>query len=155
MVVLDWLYNTYYWWLHARLDDVCPECKFLYYEYICTWRQVQNADTETPTLSHVPLHFYLIHAGIGAGAITVSSSVTVKFTCTAPDRPTWYLNGNFTVTNGTCYRSEIMAALHSNNTATLTITGNDDTCKMFNVYCEILIAPQFLYVHNTTLIFQG
>ena len=105
---------------------------------------------------HFCIFTYLHAGGVGANII-VASSVTVKFTCTAPDLPIWHLNGDFAFTSGTCYSSVIKRAQNQtdNNTAILTINDNNDTCSKLNVYCKILIAQQYLIVHNTTLIFQG
>ena len=99
---------------------------------------------------------FWIHAGISGEALIVASDVAVKFTCTVPAvLPTWFVNGRVAVTEGDCYTSTLRRAKDRNVTGTLIITGNHDTCNTFNVYCRIYRQSQFLYLYNTTLIFQG
>ena len=91
--------------------------------------------------------------------MTVAPGVTVKFdTCTgladqSTVEPTWFVNGKTAETEGDCYES-IITAEGRNYTATLTINGNH-TCNTFNVYCRIYRESQTLYLHNTTVTFQG
>ena len=83
----------------------------------------------------------------------VAPGVTVELICTGPD-VAWYLNGRPASTHEDCYRSALRSAGDRNVTAILAINGNN-TCDVFNVYCRIYRASQFLYIHNTTLIVQG
>ena len=100
------------------------------------------------------IHF----TGISGDVMTVAPDVTVEFTCSGPVsviQPTWFLNGTFVETEGNCYRSRLRRLRELNATATLTISGNYDTCGDFNIYCRIFRDSQFLYLHNTTLTVQG
>ena len=96
-------------------------------------------------------------AGISGDAklVHVAPGVSVEFSCTGPDHPTWFLNGISVISEGNCYRSAYnRKSGELNATAVLTIKGNH-TCNTFNVYCRILSEPQFFYLYNTTLTIQG
>ena len=95
---------------------------------------------------------------VGNVMLTVAPDVTVKFTCTGPAdlfvvEPTWFVNGKTAVSYGDCY-TLLRTTEGRNYTATLTINGNH-TCDTLNVYCRIYRESQALYIHNTTLTFQG
>ena len=96
--------------------------------------------------------------GISGDAILVAPGVSVEFTCTGLDgefQPTWIVNRRVAVTEGDCYTSRLIRAQNPENvTATLTINGNRDTCRTFNVYCRLYRESQFVFVHNTTLVVQ-
>ena len=85
-----------------------------------------------------------IFADISGGVINVATGVSVKFACTGPDPPTWFVNGRAAVTEEDCYRSTLRRTEGLNLTATLVINGNH-TCNTFNVYCRIYSVPQALY----------
>ena len=96
--------------------------------------------------------------GISGDVMIVAPDITVEFTCSgAVDsfQPTWFLNGRVAETEGNCYRSRLRRLGELNTTATLTISGNYDTCDNFKIYCRIFRELQFLYLHNTTVTFQG
>ena len=96
--------------------------------------------------------------GISGDVMTVAPDVTVEFTCSGPAsiiQPTWFLNGTFVESEGNCYRSRLRRLRELNTTATLTISGNNDACDNFKIYCRIFMDSQFLYLHNTTLTVQG
>ena len=95
-----------------------------------------------------------IFADISGGVINVATGVSVKFACTGPDPPTWFVNGRAAVTEGVCYTSRLRTAGGPNYTATLVINGNR-ICDTFDVYCRIYSGQQALYLHNTTLRVQG
>ena len=97
-------------------------------------------------------------AGISGDVMIVAPDVTIEFTCSGPVgsfQPTWFLNGTFAETDGYCYRSRLRRLGELNATATLTISGNYDACGDFNIYCRIFRESQFLYLHNTTVTFEG
>ena len=52
-----------------------------------------------------------IFADINGDVINVATGVSVRFACTRPDPPTWFVNGRAAVTEGVCYRWKLRRGL--------------------------------------------
>ena len=103
------------------------------------------------------MHLFLF-TGIRGDAVIVARNTTINLTCTASGhrKPDRFVNEIAVVTslkeNG---YTEFSTRNGVDQTATLTINGNL-TCETLNVYCEVITTErQFVYMHNTTLRFQG
>ena len=95
-----------------------------------------------------------IHTGVCGNVVIVAHNTTINLTCTTsgPRTPDWFVNGTEVDTSGDRYR---VSTRNVGRTTTLMINGNI-TCETANVYCEVITTErQFVYMHNTTLRFQG
>ena len=154
-------------WYYEKMQVICHELSLGLSNLILfvtlklpkfVWRQVCTKSINKLRVWRKVIceNFLNSYIGIGGEVINVAPGVSVEFTCTGKDgefQPTWIVNRRVAVTEGDCYTSRLIRAQNPQNvTATLTINGNHDTCRTFNVYCRLYRESQFIFVHNTTLV---
>ena len=123
------------------------------------WLQVQNA--WKLKYIHCGWHSawlidWLCNTGVCGNVVTVSHNTTINLTCTTSDgrrTPGWFVNETYVDSEGDIYT--VSTSTGMDKTTTLTINGNLSS-ETVNVYCEVITTElQFVYMHNTTLRFQG